>query len=208
MDNNANLGISSVILLISFMLIAITALSVISDTSTENMTTEEEIDQMLDEALDPITKNVQIIDRIGKYYGEPRNQKIQKIGIMIKPMLSEEIDLTELSIKISNGDSIRILYNSNHAQKIGSNNLFEHPIWQNLTQNNYGLIVTFDKDNSLVDYHTLNKNTDQVYIVFRLSPDFYMKKGDTIIVQLFPSSGLKKTTILEAPLPMKSIVSL
>ena len=45
------------------------------------------------------------------------------------------------------------------------------------------------------------------YIIIKLPPDFYMKKGDTTIVQLFLTSGIIKTISLEAPLPMNSIVN-
>jgi len=208
MNNAGNLGISSVILLISFMLIGITALSVLSeDTTPTTGTTEEEIEQMLNDALDSVTKYVQITDKLGKYYGAPQQQKIQKIAIMIKPMLSNEIDLSELTIKISNGESVRILIYSGHAETIGQNNLFDHPIWENTEENTFSFIVTHDKDNSLTEYDTLNDNTDMTYIIIKLPANYYMKKGDTMLVQLFPSSGITKTTLLEAPLPMKSVIS-
>jgi len=208
MNNTGNLRISSVVLLISTILISVAAFSVLSDNSNTSASSEEEIEQMLNEALDPITKNVQIIDKVGKYYGEPQQQKIEKIGILIKPLISDEIDLSELTIKISDGNSLRILSYSNQVALFGNNNLFDHPIWDSLTTNNFGLIVTRDIDNSLVDYDTINKNTDMVYIVIKLPSDYHMKKGDSIIVQLFPSSGLTKTTMLDAPLPMTSVVSL
>jgi len=58
------------------------------------------------------------------------------------------------------------------------------------------------------DFDTINKNNDMAYIVIQLPSSFYMQKGDTIVVELFPSSGISKTTLLEAPLPMKSVVQL
>lgn len=210
MNNQGNFRIFSTIILIAFILVGITAFSVLSTdpTNNEEITLEEEIEQMFNDALDSITKNVQITDKIGKYYGPPRQQKIQKIAIMIKPMISTEIDISNLIIKISNGETIRILSYSGHAQKIGSNNLFDHPIWDNLTENDFGLVVTLDKDKSMEDYDIINKNNDMAYIVIQLPSSFYMQKGDTIVAELFPSSGISKTTILEAPLPMKSVVQL
>jgi len=210
MNKHGNFRIFSTIILIALILVGALAFSVIStDTSNnEELTLEEEIEQMLNDALDSITKNVQITDKIGKYYGPPRQQKIQKIAIMIKPMISTEIDISNLIIKISDGETIRILSYSGHAQKIGSSNLFDHPIWTNLTENDFGLVVTLDKDNSMEDFDTINKNNDMAYIVIQLPSSFYMQKGDTIVVELFPSSGISKTTLLEAPLPMKSVVQL
>lgn len=208
MNNKGNIGISSVIILIALMLVAITALSVLSqDSTTTTETTEEEIEQMLNEALDSATKYIQITDQVGKYYGEPRQQRIQKIAIMIKPMFSNDIDISEFTIKISNGESVRILFYSNNAESIGQNRLFDHPIWDKTPDGTFSFIVTHDRDNSLVEYDTLDDNTDMAYIIIKLPVDYYMKKGDTLIVQLFPSSGITKTTLLEAPLPMKSVVS-
>lgn len=208
MNNKGNIGISSVVLLISFILIAITALSVLSENNTTTTgTTQDEIQQMINEALDPITKYIQITDKLGKYYGPPQQQKIQKIAIMIKPMLSNEIDLSELTIKISDGESVRLLTYSGYVEKIGQNRLFDHPIWDNTEENTFSFIVTHDKDNSLTDYNILNDNTDMTYIIIKLSVEYYMKKGDTLLVELFPSSGITKTMLLEAPLPMKSVIS-
>ncbi len=69
------------------------------------------------------------------------------------------------------------------------------------------LMMANHKDNSLVDYNIINKNTDMAYIVIKLSEDFSLKKGDSLVVALFPESGIQRTIKLEAPLPMKSIVS-
>jgi archaellin len=206
-NNTGSLGISAVILMISFILIAITTLSVLSEETNDNLS-EEEIQQMLEEAIDPITKYIQIQDQVGKYYGEPHHQKIQKIAIMIKPLISDEIELSELTIKLNNGNNLIILSYKGDAAFRDTNDLFEHQIWDNLTENNFGIIATHDKDNSITDYNTINKNTDMAYIIIKLPENFYMKKGDTLTVTLFPSSGIQRTTILEAPLPMKKVVSL
>jgi archaellin len=206
MNNQANLGISSVIILISFILISVTAFSVLSNDTTEG-TSEEEIQEIIDDTLDEITKYLQITDKIGKFYGPPQQQEIQKIALMVKPIFSNEIDISEITIKITDGNSIKILSYSGVAQPIDTNHLFEHPIWNDLNENTFGLISTHDKDNSISDYSVLNKNTDMAYIVISLSPDFFMKKGDTLFVQLFLSSGIIKTMSLEAPLPMRAIAS-
>jgi archaellin len=127
---------------------------------------------------------------------------------MIKPLISDEIELSELTIKLNNGNNLIILSYKGDAAFRDTNDLFEHQIWDNLTENNFGIIATHDKDNSITDYNTINKNTDMAYIIIKLPENFYMKKGDTLTVTLFPSSGIQRTTILEAPLPMKKVVSL
>ena len=101
-----------------------------------------------------------------------------------------------------------MLYYSGQADFIHSNSLFEHPIWNDLSENNFSFVVALDKDRSLVDYDTINDNTDMAYIAIKLSENFTMKKGDSIEITLFPSTGITRTIIVKAPLPIKQIVSL
>lgn len=207
MNNWGSTGITSVILLISFILIAVTVASVLTGGTVTNGTSEEDLEQILNEVLDEITTYIQIKDKIGKYYGTYGNQKIEKIAILIKPLVSQEINISELTIKLCNGNNIKILDYSGNTEDIGSNHFFEHPIWDDITVNNFGFIVTHDKDNSLKDYNTINENTDMAYIIIKLSEGFTMTQGENLVVTLFPSTGLQKTTVLEAPLPMKPVVS-
>jgi len=95
-----------------------------------------------------------------------------------------------------------------NAVFIDSNSLFEHPIWNNISYSNFGFIVIHDKDRSLVDYNAINDNTDMAYIIINFSEEFSMTKGETMDVTLFPSSGIKRTITLDAPLPMKQLVNL
>ena len=111
-------------------------------------------------------------------------------------------------IKLCNGEKIKMLFYSGQAEFIHSSSLFEHPIWNTIENETFGFIVTLDKDRSLVDHNTINDNTDMAYIIIKLSEDFAMKKGDRITTTFFPSAGIEKTMTLEAPLPMKRIVTL
>jgi len=204
MNKWGSTGITSIILLISFLLIGTTISSVI--TSGTGGTTEEDIDEMINGILDEITTYIQIKDQIGKYYLDNGVQKIKKIAILVKPLISQDIDISQLTIKLCNGYDVKILNYSGKAQFIGTNSLFEHPIWDDITDNSYGFIVTLDSDRSLVDYNILNE--DMAYIVIRLSEGFSMVNGETMTITLFPSSGITRTTTIEAPLPIKPVVSL
>ena len=205
MNSWGSTGITAVILLISFLLIGITVASVITGETGVDVTTEEDIEQMLDDVLEEITTYIQIKDKIGKYYGVDGQLRIEKVAIMIKPLIKQNINISELTIKLCNGNNVKILGYSGNAEYIESNPLFEHPIWSDTTTNDYSFIVTLDRDRSLVDYDVLNG--DMAYIIIKLSEDFSMVKGDSLIVTLFPSSGLARTTTLEAPLPMNRVIS-
>ena len=76
------------------------------------------------------------------------------------------------------------------AQFVGSQPLFGHSLWDDFPEGTFGFIVTHDKDNSLVNYNTINKNTNMAYIVIKLSEEFALEKGDILVVTLFPESGL------------------
>ncbi len=206
MGNLGITGITTVIILISLMLIGVTVASVMSG-GTSGIAKEKDLNQITNEIVDEISAYLQIKDQKGKYYTINSEKRIQKIGLLISPLVSLDMDVSKLTIQLCDGETIRIFSYVGNSEVIGSNSLFEHPIWNNITNNHFGFIVTHDRDNSLLDYDTLNKNTDMAYVVIRLPGDMTMAKGEKIVVTLFPSTGITKITVLEAPLPMKSIVT-
>ena len=206
MDIHGATGVATAILLLSFILIGATAASVIMGDNGEDP--EENYEEILNEALDEISTYIQIKDVLGKYYTVEEDQHIQKIAILIKPLFSTDIDATTLMIKLNNGKQIKILYYNSQAEFISSNSLFEHPIWDTLIDTDFGFIVVLDSDQSIIDYETINDNTDMTYLILKLPTEFTLKKGDSLEITLFPSTGITKTIHLKAPLPIKQIVSL
>lgn len=206
MNNEGGTGIIAAILLVSFILIAATAVSLIVENS-DGMS-EQDLEEMANNAIDEISTYIQIKDVMGKYYSTEGEKSIQKIVVLIKPLFSIDIDVSELMIKLCNGEKIKMLFYSGQAEFIHSSSLFEHPIWENIKGDNFNFVVTLDKDRSIVDYNTINDNTDMAYITIKLSEDFAMKKGDTMTITFFLSKGVTRTITVEAPLPMKQIVTL
>ncbi len=206
MANLRNTGITLLILLICIILIAVTVASVLTDSTTET-TSEEELDQMTQEVIDEISTYIQIKDRKGKYYEVNHEYKLQKIALWISPLVSQEIDLSKLTILLDNGENINILQNSLKISKINSEALFEQNIWKEMNGTNFGLITIIDNDNSIINYNTLNENTDNAYLIFRLPKNIEMEKHDKIKVTLFPNTGIKRAIILKAPLPIKPVVT-
>ena len=207
MDTKGASGVATGILLLSFILIGATAASVILGDAGET-TYEENYEEMLEEALDEISTYIQIKDVMGKYYTVEEDQHIQKIAILIKPLFSIDIDASMLMIKLNNGEQIRMLYYNSNAEFISSNSLFEHPLWDTMTDTDFGFIVILDTDLSIIEFDTINDNTDITYIILKLPPDYEMEKGDSLEITLFPSTGITKIINLEAPLPIKQVVSL
>ena len=200
-------GIATVIILIAIMLIVVTVAAVLSEETNTTSTEEQDLEQMTQEIIDEITSYIQIKDQKGKYYKTDNVQKIQKIALLISPLVSQNIDMTQLTIQIDNGEMVRMLYYNSASAKIGSQSLFEHTLWDDINAENFGLISIMDLDESITNYQVLNENRDNAYLIFKLPTDMQMSKYDTIKVTLFPSSGIKRTTILKAPMPMKSVIT-
>lgn len=198
-------SIAALVLLITFLLVAITVTSVVTEETT-NTTTEYNYEEITEEVIKEITSYIQIKDQKGKYTNINGEQKINKIAILISPLVSQNIELPQLTIQLDNGETIRILtyYKSS---KLSQQSIFEHNIWNSINGTNYGLITICDTDNSITDYNLINENSDNAYLVFKLPSDMTMNKHDKLIVTLFPASGITKTIILKAPLPIKPIVT-
>lgn len=210
MDDVGSTGIAVVLLLLSSAAFGATIVSVTSN-GVNNNPSDEDLSQLAvkitDETIDKITTYIQTTQMLGKYYGEPHHQKIEKIAIMIKSMISKNVSLSELTIELNNGNAVIMLSYSGDAEFIGANDVFEHPIWNSIDENNFGFVVTHDKDSSLVDYNTINDNTDMAYLIIKLPEYMAMSKGDTMTITLSPSNGITRTIDLEAPLPMTSVVN-
>ena len=198
-------GITMMILLVVVLLVAISVASVITEETT-SATTDYNIDEITDEIFNELTSYIQIKDQKGRFSEINGEKRIEKIALLISPMVSQEIDLSQLTIQIDNGDEVRIL-TYNNSEKIDSKSLFEHDLWDSLNGENYGLISIVDLDDSIVDYNALTENSDNAYLVFKLPSSMTMKKYDKIFVTLFPSSGITRTTILKAPMPMSSVIT-
>lgn len=198
-------GIATIIILITFLLTAITVTSIITEETT-NTTTEYNYEEITEEIIKEITSYLQIKDQKGKYTNINGEQKINKIALLISPLVSQNIELPQLTIQLDNGETIRILkyYKSS---KLSQQSIFEHQIWNSINGTNYGLITICDIDNSITDYNTINENSDNAYLIFKLPSDMTMNKYDKLTVTLFPSSGITKITILKAPLPIKPVVT-
>ena len=199
-------GITAIILLISLTLIGITVASIITGENT-GATTEENYDQMTKEVIDGISTYIQIKDQKGKYFEINGEQRIERIALWISPLVTQDIDVSQLTIQLDNGKDVKLLVYTGNAEDLESKSIFDHQIWDNMDGSNFGFISIVDLDKSLVYYNTINDYSDNVYIVFKLPSDMTMVKNEKLTVTLFPSTGITRTTVLEAPLPIKPVVT-
>jgi archaellin len=206
MNTQAITGISTAILIAALLLVLGATASVILGSSEQG--TEEDYELMLNEALDEISTYLNIKDIKGKFRLYQGEQYIQQIAILIRPMFSQIIDLSDLTLQLSNGEDLQILYLYQEIYLINGYSLFNHPLWENIDETTFGFIVIRDKDYSMLDFQVLNENTDMSYLIIQLPEEFYFKKGETLEVSIFPTPGIERRLSLRAPPALSSIVSL
>jgi archaellin len=206
MDDQAKLGAIAGILLLVFILIGAVSASVII-TDTESIS-ENDLNRITNEVVDELCSYLQIKQIIGKYQMIQGEQRINKIAILIKPIVSQNIDISHMTIELCDGENYQILFFNGTAGSIRSHSLFEHPVWDSITNETFGLLSTIDDDNSIINSHLINKNTDMMFILLKLPNDTAMKQYDLLEVTIRPSPGIGRTVTLEAPLPIKNVVTL
>jgi hypothetical protein len=113
-----------------------------------------------------------------------------------------------MTIELCDGENYQILFFNGTAGSIRTHSLFEHPVWDSITNETFGLLSTIDDDNSIINSHLINKNTDMMFILLKLPNDTAMKQYDLLEVTIRPSPGIGRTVTLEAPLPIKNVVTL
>jgi archaellin len=108
MNDQAKLGMIAGILLLGFILIGAVSASVIMTNSTNF--SEEDLNKITNEVVDEICTYLQIKHIVGKYQVTQGEQKIQKIAILVKPLVSQDIDVSHMTIELSNGEQFTLLY--------------------------------------------------------------------------------------------------
>jgi archaellin len=207
MNQQGNLGLTAAILLIGFILIGAVSASVIMNT-TKNISDTDNLNTITNEVVDEITTYLQIKDVVGKYQTFNGEQRIQQIAILIKPLISLDIPLSRMTIQLSNGEQLYILSYNQDASTINSYSVFNHPLWDTITSGTYSILPTIDDDQSIVNHHIINKNTDIAFLLIKLPNDTTLKYGDYLDVTILPSPGMGRTIHLEAPLPTTHLVTL
>ncbi|DAC72469.1 MAG TPA: hypothetical protein DSN98_05090 [Thermoplasmata archaeon] len=206
MNDQAKLGMIAGILLLGFVLIGAVSASVIMTSTTKY--SEDNLNRITNEVVDEICTYLQINHIVGKYQTIHGEQKIQKIVILIKPLVSQEIDVSHMTLELIDGEHLTILTYNGLAESFQSGSLFEHPLWNSMPSGTFSLLTTIDDDSSIVNAHLLNKNTDMAFILLKLPDDMAMNTDNQLKVTILTSPGIGRTVTLEAPLSTQSVVTL
>ncbi len=192
MNNIGSTGITAISLLTSFLVTG--AASSVMFSSSDDLS--ENAKQMVNDVVNEITTYLRIEDAIGKYYTTDGVRSVEKIVIFVKEFIQNNINMSELTIQISNNNDILLLKYSGHAVEADSDSIFENKVWDK-TNNTFSLIVIIDQDRSLLDYNIMNKDT--AFIVIKLPDRFFMKNRDSLTVSIIPSNGITSSILLETP---------
>ena len=206
MNNKGNLGVTTGIFVILVIVIGAIAASAIIQTTQS--TSLPDLTKLTNEAIDEITTTFQIKSVIGKYETIQGRACIQKIAILIKPLVSLNIDIDKIHLMIVSEDDLRLLSFNGSVAPMNTPSLFDHPLWDTLDEGRYGLITTVDDDGSMTTSQVIDKNTDMAFLIVKLpvaAPLFY---GQILQLTLAPTPGNECTVTLEPPLPTTHVVSL
>jgi archaellin len=206
MNNEAKLGTIAGILLLGFILIGAVSASIIVTDSTN--LSEDDLNTITNEVVDEICSYLQIKHIIGDYQIIQGEQKIQQIAILIKPLVSQEINVSHIIIELNNGNQFTLLYFNGNADTIHNYTVFDHPLWNSVTPSTFSVLPTIDDDNSIITTHYFNKNTDMAFILLKLPDTMAMKYDSQLRITLITSPGQSRTVTVESPLPIHNIVTL
>ena len=132
-------GLTSILLLIALMFIGITVASVITS-QIIGSPSGQDLEQITEKTIDEISTYILIKDQKGKFSEINGEQKIEKIALWIKPLFTQEIDVSKLTIQLYNSESVVFLEYDGKSVNLGPNTLFDHPIWNNINGGNFGFI--------------------------------------------------------------------
>ncbi|HEC82151.1 MAG TPA: hypothetical protein ENI42_07015 [Thermoplasmatales archaeon] len=191
MNNIGSTGIITVPLLSSLLVFSAASTNIFEN--SDNLS--KDVEKMVNDVVEEVATYIVIKDAIGKYYhnadGVP---KVRKIVVLVKPLIPSVINISELTIEISNGNDVMLLSYSGKAMQSNSAALFEHQIWDK-TVDAFSLIVLIDKDKSLLDHGIMNE--DLALIAIRLPDKFAMGDDESITLSIIPVRGAITSVVLE-----------
>ena len=201
--HHASAALPLVLLLIAIMFIALTATSMIT---TETTSSQEDLEQYVDDAINELTSYLKIQQVYGTYTQNPPYH-LTKIAILATPLFHQEINLSTWIIQLQTKTNLQ-LYTYNHTvSPLDSSSVFSHSQWNQLTKPYFGIISIQDSDQSLSKFHCFNEPNDMAFFTLSVE-DLSITKGQQITLFLSPGTGIEKTITFQAPLPTKTVVNL
>lgn len=186
-NNNASIGIGSLIIFIAMILVAGVSASVLIQTMNN---LEQQALKTGMETISDISSGL----RVTRVNGYNDNNKISQLAIFIKTIAgSNAVDLNEAYISISDSTSQAVLsYDSNCFESTVSSGLFESINSSNLTTSTFGIIVIRDIDNSITTSAPNINDNDLVAIIVNTTECFSgIDSRTTVFGRVVPEQGVR-----------------
>jgi len=202
-DEQAAVGIGTLIVFIAMILVAAVAASVIIQTA-ENL--QQRAYAVGKQTIRDVSSGLQVIDVTG--YTDVNKTKIQYLAIALSPRAgSLDIDLnrTLIYLKLNNFSVLSL----NTAQRISSNgytSIFHALNLSQLNGTNFGVIAIHDRDDSIIKTNGISA-TDQAIFMVNLSavlPDTGgLQAGEVLEGTIVPDFGGSGVFVAQAPMAFK-----
>ena len=198
-DDEADVGIGTLIVFIAMVLVAAVAASVI-------MQTAESLQQRAyavgNQTIRDVSSGLRIIGVTG--YTDIAKTKLEYLAIAVTPRAgSYDIDLNKTLLYLQL-DNFTVLSLNTHckADNVGSGGVFSTLNFSRLNATNYGVIAIHDADSSIKNSNGLS-TSDQVMIVVNLtaalSATHGLTAGETLEAKLVPEVGVSGIFVVNAP---------
>ena len=199
MNRWGSVGISTFTFLGILLLLGAGVSSILLGQSTE---TSEEFEDVADEVLNEISTYFMIKNVVGRFDCTNSNAELQRIVILTKPLIPTTVNLSDMYVQISDGNAlISLSYNGSYSKAHGD--IFGNEIWNEIDENEFGIMILTDSDNS-IDAGYLNK--DLVYLAIIVPSSFTIHPNDHIVVSLIPESGYTENVHISMPFILNSKV--
>ncbi|MBS3778357.1 MAG: hypothetical protein KGY50_03580 [Candidatus Thermoplasmatota archaeon] len=201
--HHASAALPLVLLLLAILFVALTATSMIT---TETTSSQEDLQQYVDDAVNELTSYIKIQHVYG-VYSQEKPYHLTKIAIQATPLFHQEINLSTWLIQLQTKTKLQLYHYNYTVSSLESSGIFSNSQWNQIQSNNFGIISIQDKDNSLINYHSFSEPNDIAF--FSLSvQNLSITKGDYVTLLLSPGTGVEKTISFNAPLPTRKVVNL
>jgi flagellin FlaB len=202
-DDQAAIGIGTLIVFIAMILVAAVAASVIIQTSE---TLQNRAYAVGKQTIREVSSGMKIVDLTG--YTDADKTKIEYLALTIRPRAgSYDLDLNETLVYLQH-DNLTVLslnyYNGSEAvnSSVSSDGIFHTLNHTVLSSTNFGVIAIRDQDNSIVNSYGIGSN-DLAIVIINLSAAFAdtggLEPSEEFYGRLVPEVGSAGIFMVSAP---------
>ena len=198
-NNNADVGIGTLVVFIAMVLVSAVAASVIMQTAESLQMRAQAVGK---QTIRDVSSGMRIIGITG--YTDAQKTKIEYLAIAVTPRAgSEDIDLNKTLLYLQFNNYTVLSLNPNEKSSAPTEGgIFATLNLSNLNATNYGVIAVHDADNSIFNSNGLS-TSDQVMLIINLSAALSatggLLPGEQIEGKLVPEVGAAGVFVINAP---------